>query len=259
MSKKKPNITRNSKQSKMGIRSAVSYAEAQLLSGHKGFFVNSEFGRIAFECNGFVNNSPLHPIVIVNWQDAPGTSWCKLQQGEDCQYYVSIDAYDSELSDHLAVVEAFSRAMFMSLGFGDTVPDEVVDAAVQIYVQNYDETVLTINEMEEEFFNNHVNFFRGTMAINKTKDLIHVLVKELFQIRLDAANKIVNRAVTLVDDCIRSGKVSESSFQDVYSKEIYGLLLYLNGSQKAAAKELENRLEDFSSNWNQYQLMVKNS
>lgn len=257
--KKKKSIIRNTRQSKMGIRSAVSYAEAQIMSERKGFFVNSEFGRIAFECNGFVDNSPLHPVVIMPWTEAPGTQWAKAQQNEDCQMYISIDTYDSELSDHLTVIEAMSRAMFMSLGFEDSIPDEVVDAAVQIYIQNYDSLVLTINEMEDEFFRNHVNWFRGTMAPNKTKDLIHVLVKELFTIRLDAANRIVAKARTLVEDCIRTGKVSEDTFQDDYSKEIYGLLLYINGNQKEQAELLENRLEDFSNTWVRFGLMVKNN
>lgn len=203
---------------KMNIRNAVLYTEGCINLGRNGFFLDTEFGKIGVEINPFKEMDPLHPVLLVEWEQSPITSWATDKGNSNADYYVGINIFEKHALDHMAIIEAMSRVMLYHTGI--TEPDDrVINALIWAYMNNYDENHLTINSMMAEYVTTHI----GLMARNMLS--VQSVVRELFQQRLDSANDIIEVGNELL---LSYNKQEDTEFIDRYSEEVFGILLYIN-------------------------------
>lgn len=203
---------------KMNIRNAVLYTEGCINLGRNGFFLDTEFGKIGVEVNPFKEMDPLHPVLIVEWEQSPMTSLAVDKRNSKADYYVGINIFEKRALDHMAIIEAMSRVMLYHTGI--TEPDDrVVNALIWAYMNNYDESNITINSMMAEYVTTHI----GLVARNMLS--VQYVVRELFQQRLDSANDIIEVGNELL---LSYNKQEDTEFIDKYSEEVFGILLYIN-------------------------------
>lgn len=203
---------------KMNIRNAVLYTEGCINLGRNGFFLDTEFGKIGVEVNPFKEMDPFHPVLIVEWEQSPMTSWAADKKNSNADYYVGINIFEKRALDHMAIIEAMSRVMLYHTGI--TEPDDrVINALIWAYMNNYDQNKLTINSMMAEYVTIHI----GLMARNMLS--VQSVVRELFQQRLDSANDIIEVGAELL---LSYNKQEDTEFIDKYSEEVFGIFLYIN-------------------------------
>ena len=228
--------TKSRKQVNMDIRNAVSYTEVQISHGVGAFFVDCEFGRVCIDTNPFDETNPAHPCLVTRWKEAPDTKFASAKSGENADFYAAIDIYGSMVSDHLTIIEAFTRCMFMHLGFTG-IDDFIIDAAVFTFVNNYDSFTVNINMMEREFRKNHL---KGMVKRDKA---VQAVIRELFQRKITMSEKILIKSMIMLEKYLQANPGQETVFYDTYCKELFGLIIYANNE----AKEMVNR---------SYQLML---
>lgn len=223
---------------KMNMRTAVMYTESMINSDKSGFFINTDFGgRIGIEVNAFADNKPLHPTVVTLWKDAPGTNWCRMNSKEDCDFYAAIDQGESELINHLAVIEALTKCTFMRLGCIN-ITDDIIDAAVAIFVTNYDNDQITINSLEDEILSTSVN------GIARKMGCVQELARELIEARVSSANRVFQRSTEIMNRYKETSKII-GEFYDKYCEQLFSIALYANDEQRKAADIMSANLINF--------------
>ena len=223
---------------KMNMRTAVMYTESMINAEKSGFFINTDFaGRIGIEINAFVDSKPLHPTVVTSWKDAPGTNWCKNNSKEDCDFYAAIDQGESDLLNHLAVIDALARCAFMDLGCIN-ITDDIIDAAVSVFVTNYDNDQITINALEDEILNTTVN------AIARRMGCVQELARELIETRMASANRVFQRSTEIMNRYKETSKII-GEFFDKYCEQLFSIALYANDEQRKATDLMSANLINF--------------
>lgn len=231
-------MTKQKKQVKMDIRSAVNYTEAQISHGIGAFFVDCEFGRVCIDTNPFADTNPIHPCLVTTWKEAPDTKYASAKSSENADYYAAIDIYNSMVSDHMTIVEAFTRCIFMHLGFTN-LDDFIIDTAVFMFIDNYDVFTLNLNMIEREFRKNHLR------SIPRKDKVIQALVRELFQRKITMAENIATKSRVLLDQHLKANPAQDTVFYDQYCKELFGLILYANNEAKENADRSYRLLVDY--------------
>lgn len=225
------------KMTTMNIREAVLYSESRISAGMTGFFVNTDFGKVGVEINPFHTIDPLHSITILTWEQCPETMWAVKHKDSDADYYVGINIFAKSIMDHSNVIEAFSRVMLFNLGIQDP-SDNAVNAMVESYKMNYDETMPTINSMMAEYCLTHMN-----MAVRGFQS-VQTVVREMIQQRIDTARDIIDIGKELLGAYINNNAIPEESFVDKYSEEVFGVLLYCHMRNK---KDMDSVLANIIS------------
>lgn len=224
---------------RMNMRSAVLYAESQINSGKEGFFVNTEFGKVGVEINPFHDIDPFHPAVVLPWEESPETLWAIKSRNIDADYYLGINIFETEVSDHMAIIEGFTMVMMMNSGFTN-IQDNIINAAVSSYINNYDERNITINAMSHDYIITHMN----TMA--KGMKSVQMIVRELFQQKIDAGKDVIEIGSDLLKSYKDSGKIPEGFFNDKYCEEIFGIMIYANMKQEKNVSTVLSNIINFN-------------
>ena len=224
-------------QIKMNMRSAVLAVESAVNSGKDSLIINSEFGVIGIEFNGFSIGNSLHPAIVFPWKEAPDTDWALKNADKTLDYYASIDIIYSEISDHLAIIEALTRCMFLNLGC--KYPDDgIIDAAVLTYIKYYDDKELTVNSLVHEFTHNHLNIIARNM------DDVVVVVRELIENRISVANSIITKSNEFFNEYKNNTQII-GEFYDKYCEKLFSIALYSNDEQKKEIEKTSNNLTNF--------------
>lgn len=239
---------------KMNMRSAVLYATAQINDGKRGFFLTTEFGKVGVEINSFSQVDPLHPVEVLDWQQGPETMWAMHNKDADADYYVSIDIFDSELLDHMAIVEAFSRVMLKDGGFEEP-DDNIIQAMIQCYLINYDETKVTINSMVSEYIETKM----GTIGIVSRKRMflpVQAVIREMFQLKISSGEEVIQMGEELLKGYRNAGKISAEYFNDKYCEQVFGIFLYARMKQEKNFDETLSNIVNFKGTKNINQIAV---
>lgn len=168
------------------IPTAVRIIEKYIKAGEYGFFVETDFGRVAVEITyeEFDRNNQIH---VCAWSDAPATGWCLDNRDEQADVYVNVGlrVKNSDMATHLRVVEAVTRVA-MSHFMGHNLSQEKVDAGIISYVRYVDENEPTLNALEEEFCK--VNL----PIITRRNEIVRDLVRQNIKNRIRNAENEIN-------------------------------------------------------------------
>lgn len=139
----------------LDMRTAVTYTENGILAGNKSFFVDTEFGRVGIECDPR-DYEPENTVEVCNWEDAPGTRWAMKHRNRNADFHAIIIPGKSKYSTHVRVIEAMSRCLMLRV-FDEEVSDDVVDAAIKVYITDVDGKTMTTNALEKEYSINNLS------------------------------------------------------------------------------------------------------
>lgn len=209
----------------MKMREAVLYSESRINAGLSGFFVNTEFGKVGVELNPFHTIDPLHAVTILTWEQCPETMWAVKHKDSNADYYVGINVFGKSIMDHNSVIEAFSRVMLFNMGIEEP-SDNAVNAMVESYKMNYDETTPTINSMMAEYCMTHMN-----MAARNFQS-VQAVVREMIQQRLETARDVIDIGQELLGVYVTNNEIPNDYFVDKYSENVFGILLYCHMRNK---------------------------
>lgn len=207
------------KTNKMDIATAIEFTENAVLAGKLGFFVNTEFGKIAFEVEAGVINDPTMSVLACSWQDAPQTKWAVENSDKNCEWYCSIARVKSKFSIHMYVTEALIRCILMKC-IGTDVDDTVVDAAVASYLSMYENRQLTVNYIEKEFVRVHYNL------ITSKDPMVQLVTRDWIIRRINDCNRVLSQTRKLM----RQNQDKRIDFIDDFAEMIWGLTMYSVGA-----------------------------
>lgn len=227
----------------LDMRTAVNYAEVQMLQGVGAFFVDTDFGRICIETNAFNKVNPVRPVAVFPWSEAPDTNFAVERKDDSADWWASVDIYGAQLTDHLSIIEVFTRAMFMHLGYTD-IEESIVDAAVYMYVTAYDPFSINVNAMEREFRRSHLKPLRLHGAKSR---VMQAVVRELFIRKIEAAERVYQRSHKQLAVYMKENK---TTFFDEYCQGLFGIILYANYEQKERSMYNYQRLVDLDTEIN---------
>lgn len=206
----------------MDIRTAVSATEVEILRNNGGFFIDTDFGRVCIETNADKSINPVHPVTVVPWSEAPDSPFAVDKcENDQADYWASINVFGSQITDHLSIIEIFIRMMFHSLGITDT-GDDLVDAAVYLYVASYDSYSININMIEKEFRKNHLRKIK-----RGNKQVMQSIIRELFLKKIESAERVYRQSEKLLKQYLEDDK-REVNFYDEFCRELFGIILYAN-------------------------------
>lgn len=175
---------------KLDMESAVLFVENGVNASKDAFFVETDFGRIAVETypkgiEGY------RQVDVSTWEDAPPTRWARMNSYERCDYHCIIMRGKTRFGTHSRVIEALSTCMLMELF--EEVPEEILDAAVKVYINDVDLYVPSINFLEEEYVKNHFGL------ITRHNSNIRDIVRDNIRQREMAASIVIGsgRALSL--------------------------------------------------------------
>lgn len=231
---------KKSKTVKMNMRSAVLYVTSQVNDGKTGFFLTTEFGKIGVEVNSSPQVDPLHPVIVIPWQQSPETVWALTNKDADADYYVSINIFQTEVADHMAIIEALSRVMLKDGGFDDP-EDNIIQAMILCYMQNYDEVNVTVNSMVSDYTSTHMGPALGLLSKSKMFAPVQIVVREMFQQKIAAGDDVIQMGTELLRMYKNSGKIDANYFFDNYCEEVFGIFLYARMKQE---RNLESTLQN---------------
>lgn len=224
----------------MNIRSAVLYVESQINKGNYTMMVNTDFGRVCFEGNTQANTmDPIHPALVVSWEQAPRTFWVLQNKDQEADYYMEIDVYGNESVDHMSIVEGFIRALLMKSGFSNP-RDPVVYGMVLSFIDNYDEKKVLISRLTEDYMNCHMSFF------NRQNASINLVVTEMFQQKVESGRMIISMGNIMLEQYMLAGKLTDEVFNDEFCKEVYGILLYMQVHNEKKVSDTKQNIVGFT-------------
>ena len=227
----------------LDIRTAVNYAEVQMLQDTGAFFVDTDFGRICIESNAFRKTNPTRPVFVCPWAEAPETAFAVDRMNDAADWWAAVDIYDVQLTDHLSIIEVFTRAMFMHLGYTD-LEDSIIDAAVYMYVSAYDPFSVNVNLLEREFRKSHLKQMH--LHGDKAKSM-QAIVRELFIRKIEAAERVYRRSERHINAYMKD---NNTTFFDDYCRGLFGIILFANQEQKENARYNYSRLVDLDTEIN---------
>ena len=222
---------------KLNMRDAVLKTEAEINYGRKGFFIDTEFGKLGIEINPFRELDPLHPVSLFSWEQSPDTQWAISHRNNDADYYVGINIFGIKNSDKMAMIEAISRAMLFDSGFVDP-EDNIIQAMIVCYLTNYEEANITINSMVSDYRECHLN---GLIKMASMSAPIETVIREMFQLKMNSGRDIIDMGSELLAVQRNAGRVPENFFNDKYCEEVFGILLYARMKQE---RSLESSLKN---------------
>lgn len=223
---------------KMKMRSAVLYTASQINNGKTGMFVSTEFGKIGVEINSQSQIDPFHPVDILLWEQAPDTRFTHNNRNIDADYYLSINIFDDPVMDHMAIIEGISRCMLYNVGITDP-PENAIQAMIISYIIHYDESVVTVNQLVNEYVNTHMNF-----AI-RSFNSVQTVIREMFQQKIEAGKDVIEMGLELLQIYNMTNLTPDDYFIDEYSKEVFGILLFCHMKQKKSLDGILNNIIAF--------------
>lgn len=194
---------------------AVEYCENAINAGNDGFFMNTEFGKIAVETN------PIHRVFVTAWASAPDTRWAYSNRDNDADWYVMIRKGKTKFATHSRVLEALSTCLLMSI-FNEAPMPKVVDAAIMTYLKNVDEKLPGINMLEHEYAHSNIS------VISRHDSSTHLLIREHIITRWDAAEDVINEGNVIVNHQKYGCKLHMLfSYKEKYYQDLMAIILYM--------------------------------
>lgn len=134
----------------LDMETSVKLVEKSIKAGESGFFIDAEFGRVGIEVTP-KDYIPTETVEVERWINAPGTRWAMKHRNKRADYHVIIEKGKTEFCNHVRVVQALSRCMLLRVFDEEIVNEEVIDAAVKVFMADVDGKVPSVNTMEREY------------------------------------------------------------------------------------------------------------
>lgn len=219
---------------KLDMESAVLFVENGVNASKDAFFVETEFGRIAVESypKGIEGYGQ---VEVSTWEDAPPTRWARMNSYERCDYHCIIMRGKTRFGTHSRVIEAMSTCMLMELF--EEVPEEILDAAIKVYINDIDFYVPSINFLEEEYVKNHFGLI--TRHNSNIRDLVRGNIRQ----REMSASMVIGsgRALSLTKHGSKHGSWDPDYIYDFdhgYNRTMMYVILYALYALKTPRKML---------------------
>lgn len=194
---------------------AVEYCENAINAGNDGFFMNTEFGKIAVETN------PIHRVFVTAWASAPDTGWAYCNRDNDADWYVMIRKGKTKFVTHSRVLEALSTCLLMSI-FNEAPMPKVVDAAIMTYLKNVDKKLPGINMLEHEYAHSNIS------VISRHDSSTHLLIREHISTRWDAAEDVLNEGNRIAINQRHGYNLHILlSYDEIYYRDLIAIILYM--------------------------------
>lgn len=201
------------------IESAVLFTENAIKASSNGFFIKTEFGKIAIESNP-KGIDYYDPIVINTWECAPATRWALKHGHCNCDYHVIIEKGKRNFTTHARVVEALTRCMLMQF-FKQDIPEDIIDAGVKVYMGDIDHHIPSINEIENEYVHSRLNM------VVRSDDQVRELVRDVIRRRIIAADKVLDIGKQLSNTNRNGWNPSMiNNYEFGYKRDIMYVILY---------------------------------
>lgn len=207
----------------LDVPSAVKFIDASIKGRQGGFFINTDFGRVAIEAT-YEDYDPHDPVFLCLWENAPATSWCMRHCHDHAKYYVRIGIHprNSETAIHIRSIEAMTKVVMRS-NIGIEPTQEFIDAGVYSYLCNVDGTPPTLNEMEEEYSKIHLGWFARNIAS------VRELVRMNINIRADMAEQAFQNATQVT----KKKGIKYDGIESKYHKDLAIMIDALNGCTRS--------------------------
>lgn len=201
------------------IESAVLFTENAINASSNGFFIKTEFGKIAIESNP--KGIECYDTITINaWECAPATRWALKHSHCNCDFHVIIEKGRRNFVTHARVVEALTRCMLMQI-FKQDIPEDIVDAGIKVYMGDVDHHIPPINEIENEYAHTRLNM------VVRNDSQVRELVRDIIERRIIAADKVLDIGRQLSD--VNRNGWNPSMINDYefgYKRDIMYVILY---------------------------------
>ncbi len=196
----------------------TKYIERQFRKGTYGFFIDTDFGRIAVE-QLTEDYDKFSPVIVLPWRDAPATNLCMMNRRMPADFYAGIgNSFSNKFPMHAHIIEAVAKVMFLSI-LGIVPTEDVVDAAVSVYFTEHERRQISINNMITEFLATNMD---PLLRMSRT---VQDMAQKIIQLRISASTKVLEEAKQLQ---LAYGIDHDflECFPDVWYANIFGLMLY---------------------------------
>lgn len=134
----------------LDMETAVKMAEKCIKAGESGFVIEAEFGRVAVETTP-KDYIPTATIEVERWADAPGTKWAMKNRGKRFDYHVILEKGKTPFVTHVRVIQAMTRCLLLRVFDEEITNEDVIDAAVKVFMIDVDHKLPSVNVMEKEY------------------------------------------------------------------------------------------------------------
>lgn len=195
----------------------VNEIEKKFRAGTWAFRLITQFGVLVIE-EVTEDYDPMSPVVVYPWITAPYTNATELFRGQNADYYVGIANTRTRFSMHAHIVEAVCKVMFMAT-IGEVPDEDIVDAAVQVYLTKREGRKISMNHMVEEMRTVNCDM------LMKMSSTIGMFAQKVVELRVAAAEKVVKRSNELLASH-GFGPDFVDFFREFFYADMFGILLY---------------------------------
>lgn len=134
----------------LDMETAVKMTEKCIKAGESGFIIDAEFGRVGVETKP-KDYIPAATVEVERWANAPGTRWAMKSRGKRLDYHVIIEEGRTTMCTHVRVLQAMTRCLLLRVFDEEILNEDVIDAAVKVFMIDVDHRLPSVNVMEKEY------------------------------------------------------------------------------------------------------------
>lgn len=205
----------------LDMETAVKMTEKSIKAGESGFFIDAEFGRVAVEVTP-KDYIPSATVEVERWADAPGTRWAMKNRGKRVDFHVILEKGKTPFVTHVRVLQAMTRCLLLRVFDEEINNEDVIDAAVKVFMLDIDHKLPSVNVMEKEYGINILGpLVRNDLGV---RDLIrdHVVRRDI------DAQRVLDMGLRL-SETTRNGwhPGAITNFTEGYYRDMMYVILYV--------------------------------
>lgn len=217
------------------LQESVEYIHTCIKAGKGGFLMQTEFGKVVVEIFTY-GYDIFDPVDVVEWTYAPNTRFCLDNADVSADYYMSIgDCGKSSLLRHIHIVQAMIKLLFMNC-LHQKVDQKVYDAAVTLYLKEFENKNLSQNLLEKEFGKCNLSL------IQKSSKLIDAMLSNLILMRVENAQDVIKESDMILKQYKNTYHFVSPDLQYVEEhicEPILGVLLYVASKDPSISLSFE--------------------
>jgi hypothetical protein len=214
-----------------GLQDGIEYIETSIKAGKKNWVMNTDFGKVCVEVVDTYDM--IDPVDICEWRYAPETDFTKTHQQLKADFYLEIGSVGKKnsFSRHVRVIEGMIQVLFMSCLHTD-VPQKIIDAAVQVYLEEFEDKKLTQNFINDTFKDANLSF------LDKRNPILVALAENVIATKMELADEVIDEAGIILSQYRNTYHFVQLDFGFIAntSERIFAIMLY------AATKDPDIRL-----------------
>lgn len=195
----------------------IKAIEKKFKDGVWGFTLPTQFGVLVVE-EMTEDFDPMSPVYVSQWLNAPYTNVTNRFRSYNADYYVGIANTATRYSRHAHVVEAVMKVMFMAT-IGEVPSEDIVDAAVQVYLVKRERRNTSINAMVEEMRTVNCDM------LTRMSNTVGMFTQKVVELRVAAAERVLKRSKELLM-AHGFGIDFVDFFKEFFYADMFGILLY---------------------------------